>query len=255
MARYGMVIDLKKCAGCHASARPASFRMNCRLTKPGTAWRSRRPASSPRFPRPFGRCSARYRNAPGERDVIVAVERSRVLPGDLQSLRARLLKPGARPVTYALLDLLGESLDEEALFGPLETLWQFDVDLAGRGFYPAVDPLASTSTLSEGAQLEATHLTVQLRARKMLRRYRKLRTLARIRCVEKLPPAELATYNRGERLEAFLAQSLYVAEPFTKVPGDWVGLQDRIDSVRRLLEGAADEMEPASLKNVERLPQ
>jgi F-type H+-transporting ATPase subunit beta len=189
-----------------------------------------------------------------ERDVILAADRSAVVNGDLQALREQLQEAGARPVTYLLVDASGEAPDEDVPYGPLETLWRFDVDMFLRRIYPAVNPVLSTSTMLEGLQLEATHLTVQQRARKLLRRYYELRSLVNVRGPEGLPAAELPGYGRGERLEAFLTQPLYVAEPFTKVPGEWVTLPDAIESVRRILDGAADELDVASLRLQGRFP-
>lgn len=182
-----------------------------------------------------------------ERDVLVAADRATLLSGELDTLRERVAEPGLRPVTFALVDATGDSPDEDVPYGPLETLWRFDVDLAARHIFPSVNPVASASTLLEGAHLETAHLTVQQRARKLLRRYQELLALARVRGLEKLPPGELLTFRRGERLEAFLSQPLYVAEPYTKQPGQWVSIQATIEGVRRILDGAADEVEAKDL--------
>lgn len=194
---------------------------------------------------------AAFRDA---REVLVAADRATVLSGELEALQEQLREPGARPVTFALVDASGESPDEDVPYGPLETLWRFDVDMAARHVYPAVDPVQSTSTLLEGGYLEPTHLTVQQRARKLLRRYRELQAVVRIRGMERLPATEAVTYRRGERLEAFLTQPLYVAEPFTKKPGQYLGIQETIESVRRILDGAVDEMQPGDLLNLGPLP-
>ncbi|MFZ5622737.1 MAG: hypothetical protein ACOY5W_17100 [Pseudomonadota bacterium] len=188
-----------------------------------------------------------------ERDLLLATDRSAVLSGELLALRERLAEPGARPVTFALVDALGEAPDEEAPYGPLESLWRFDADLMARGLWPAIDPIGSTSTLLEGAQLESGHLAVQQRARKLLRRYRELHALVRVRGADWLPESEAPAYRRGERLEAFLTQALYVAEPHTQRPGEWVSLPDTVDSVRRLLDGAADALPPEALAYIGRL--
>lgn len=188
-------------------------------------------------------------------DVLVGVDRAALLSGDLQALRDRLQEPGARPVTFALVDALGEAPDEEVPYGPLDTLWRFDPDLAARGLYPAIDPVISTSTLLEGAQLETAHLTLQQRARKLLRRYRETHALVRVKGAGWLPDSEQATYRRGQRLEAFLTQPLYVAEPFRQQPGEWLSLPDTVDAVRRILDGAADELDVEALTFVGRLPE
>jgi F-type H+-transporting ATPase subunit beta len=182
-----------------------------------------------------------------ERDVLLGADRSMVLSGELMLLRERLQEAGTRPITIALVDILGEAVDEDTPYGPLDTLLRFDVDLISRGLYPAVDPIVSTSTLLEGSQLEAPHMILQQRARKLLRRYRELRSWVHAHGVNKLSEADVQTYHRGERLEAFLTQPFYVAEPFTKKPGEWLSLQDTMDGVRRIMDGFADEIEPQDL--------
>ncbi|HEY3366765.1 MAG TPA: hypothetical protein VGK74_17070 [Symbiobacteriaceae bacterium] len=179
-----------------------------------------------------------------DREVLVAADRATVLSGELDELRERLARAGTAAVTFALVDARGESPDEEVPYGPLETLWRFDADMAARGVFPAIDPVGSTSTMLEGAYVDQTHLAVQQRARKLYRRYRELHALARVLGVERLPAAEALTYRRGERLEAFLMQPLYVAEPFTNRPGEWVASAEAIEGIRRILDGPADDLSP-----------
>lgn len=189
-----------------------------------------------------------------DRDVLLGADRSIVLSGDLLTLRERLQEAGTRPVTIALVDTNFEAADEEAPYGPLDTLLRFDADMSSRNLFPAIDPVFSTSTVLEGAHIEATHLTLQQRARKLLRRYRELRSLVRARGIEKLPEADILIYRRGERLESFLTQPFYVAEPFTNRSGEWLSLQDSLDGVRRILDGAADNLEIEQLTYIGHLP-
>jgi F-type H+-transporting ATPase subunit beta len=70
-----------------------------------------------------------------------------------------------------------------------------------------------------------------------------------------MPAAEEATYRRGERLEAFLTQPLYVAEPYTKRAGEFVSLAESLEGVRRILDGQVDEIAVESLLYVGALPR
>jgi len=182
-----------------------------------------------------------------ECDVILGADREIVISGELLALRERLQEAGVRPLTVALVDTRFNAPDEEVPYGPLDTLLRFDFDLSTRGLFPAVDPLASTSTVLEGAQLEATHLVIQQRAKKLLRRYRELRVLVDKQGLEKIPETDVQTYRRGERLEAFLTQPFYTAEPYTNKPGEWLTLQETLNSVRRIMDGVVDELEPNQL--------
>lgn len=188
-----------------------------------------------------------------EQDVLLGADRSVVLSGELLTLKERLQEAGTRPVTIALVDTMGDGIDEDTPYGPLDTLLRFDADLAVRSYFPAINPVISTSTLLEGAQLEAMHTTIQQRARKLLRRYRELRALVSARGIEKLPESDITIYRRGERLEAFLTQPFYVAEEFTKKPGSWPTLIDSLESIRRIVDGAADDVSVENLTYIGRL--
>lgn len=100
-----------------------------------------------------------------------------------------------------LVDTRFEAADEEVPYGPLDTMLRFDMDMAARKLFPAVDPVYSTSALQEGAQLEAVHLAIQQRARKLLRRYRELRSVARAQGLEKLPELDKLLYRGAVRFK------------------------------------------------------
>ena len=176
----------------------------------------------------------------GDKDIIFVADRTHVITGRLQDLQEKLQNIGIHSVTTFLVDLTGEVVDEDLPFGPLETLWQFDADLAARHCYPAVSPISSTSSVLESAHLDQEHFTIQQKALKILRRYRELRSLVNVSGIERIPASELQTYRRGERLEAYLTQPFYVAEPFTKKQGQSVSLQDTLNDVKEIINGAVD---------------
>lgn len=176
----------------------------------------------------------------GEHDIMFVADRTHVISGDIQYLQERINEKDIHSVTTFLVDLTGDVVDEDLPFGPLETLWQFDADLAARHRYPAVNPLSSTSSVLEGANLDEEHFTVQQKALKILRRYRELRALVIASGIERIPASELQTYQRGELLEAYLTQPFYVAEEFTKIPGQSVNLQDTLNDVKEIMNGAID---------------
>ena len=180
-----------------------------------------------------------------DREVFVATDRAMVLSGELDDLRQRLPSGAGHAVTFLLVDPRGESPDDDLPYGPLETLWRFDADMAARSIFPAIDPVGSTSIILEGAYADPAHMTIQQRARRLYRRYRELHALARVRGIERIPNDELLTYRRGERLEGFIRQPFYVVEPWLKQPGEWVTPADALEAARRILDGPAEELHPA----------
>ncbi|GAE05154.1 ATP synthase beta chain [Paenibacillus sp. JCM 10914] len=181
------------------------------------------------------------------KDVIFAADREHVMTGKIYDLQERLQQAGLYNVTTFLVDLKGAVVDEDIPYGPLETLWYFDADLAARYKFPAVNPLYSTSSVLEGVHLDQNHVSIQQRAQKLLRRYRELRSLVNVRGLAAIPSADLKTYERGERLEAYLTQPFHVAEPFTGRAGERVALQDMLHDVQAILNGSMDHRSVESL--------
>ncbi|ARI75871.1 ATP synthase beta subunit C-terminal domain-containing protein [Halobacillus mangrovi] len=171
-------------------------------------------------------------------DVLFIADRSYVIKGTIVKLQESW--NDLKSVTTFLLDLKGEAVDENLPYGPLETLWHFDSDLAARRIYPAIHPLQSTSTVLEGANLEQNHFYIQQKAKKHLRRYKELRSIVQVGGMDPLSSADQQVYKRGELLEAYLSQPFYVAEPFTGVKGEHVPLDQTLMDTRKILDGAED---------------
>jgi len=188
-----------------------------------------------------------------KQDVIFTADRSHVLTGEIYDLQQRIEETEVQSVTTILLDLKGASVDEDLPYGPLETLWQFDADLAARHKFPAVNPVYSTSSVLEGAHLEQTHLTIQQKAQKLLRRYRELRSLVNVKGLDGIPASEVQVYNRGERLEAYLTQPFFVAEDFTGIKGEEVALETTLNDIRKIIDGGADSQTVESLNFIGKL--
>ncbi|XXM74384.1 hypothetical protein ACQ0QQ_11155 [Lysinibacillus sphaericus] len=180
--------------------------------------------------------------------VVLQVDRSFVVSGELYELRERFEAEGYPDITTILFDPSGTAVDEEDPYGPLDTMCYFDIDLASRGIYPAIHPVQSTSLLVEEESLEDRHSTVNRKAKKLLRRYKEIRVLLNSLGKEKLPEADLELYTIGERLEAYLSQPFYVAEEFTKVKGERVTVQDSIKDIEKILSGEYNHVKPAELK-------
>ncbi|MEK4085976.1 hypothetical protein [Psychrobacillus sp. FSL K6-1415] len=183
-------------------------------------------------------------------DILLITDNSYVVSGQLLDLQEKMIKEGIKNVTTILLDLSGEVVDEDIPFGPLETVWQLDADLAARHLYPAVQPIISTSSLVEGVDVDQRHFNLRQRAQKLLRRYKELRSLVVVHGLDKIRSNELDTYERGERLEAYFTQPFYVAESFTGQVGHEVSLSQTLQDVEYILDGKADEQSVDNLKYI-----
>ncbi|QUG43384.1 hypothetical protein KD050_09250 [Psychrobacillus sp. INOP01] len=183
-------------------------------------------------------------------DILLITDRSYVISGQLLELQEKMVTEGIKNVTTILLDLSGEVVDEDIPFGPLETVWQLDADLAARHLFPAIQPIISTSSLVEGVDVDQRHFNLRQRAQKLLRRYKELRSLVVVHGLDKIRSNELEIYERGERLEAYFTQPFYVAESFTGQAGLEVSLSQTLQDVESILDGKADEESVDNLKYV-----
>lgn len=181
-------------------------------------------------------------------EVIFITDKSYVVSGELFDLQERLVDERVQNITTILVDLSGEVVDEEMPYGPLETLWQLDADLATRHQFPAVHPIYSTSSLLEGTDLDQRHFNLRQRAQKVLRRYRELRSVVAVHGIEKIPASELETFKLGERIEAYFTQPLFVAEAYTGQQGKAVLMAQTLQDVENILDGKANRFSVEELR-------
>ncbi|TYS17607.1 helix-turn-helix domain-containing protein [Rossellomorea vietnamensis] len=186
-------------------------------------------------------------------DIILIADRAMVKSGELFAMNEEFERAGFPNITTFLYDPSGEAVDAEDPYGPLDSLIPFDLDLATRHMYPAVQPVQATSTLLEDALLGTNHLSIQRRARKLLRRYREIRVLVNNIGEERIPESEMDLYHRGQRLESFLTQPFYAAEAFTNLKGEYVPLEVSLAGVQKIIDGGADSISAEQLKYIGKL--
>ena len=119
--------------------------------------------------------------------------------------------------------------------------------LAAEGFYPAVDPLASSSQLLDPGVVGAEHAGLAGEARALLARFRELQDVIALLGVEELGAADRLAVRRARRLQRFLTQPFAVTESFTGAAGRSVALADTLAGCRAILGGEADDWAESSL--------
>ena len=109
------------------------------------------------------------------------------------------------------------------------------------GIYPAVDPLASTSTALSPAIVGREHYDVARAVQGTLQRYKELQDIIAILGIEELSEEDRRTVNRARRIQNFLSQPFFVAEVFTGTKGAFVKRKDTIRDFAAILEGKYDD--------------
>ncbi|HOU23308.1 MAG TPA: F0F1 ATP synthase subunit beta [Anaerolineae bacterium] len=111
-----------------------------------------------------------------------------------------------------------------------------------QGFYPAVDALQSNSKLLTPLLIGEEHYQVAQRARSLLARYEELQDIIAILGVDELGEEDQLLVRRARRLQRFLTQPFFVAEPFTGLPGRFVPLAQTLYGARAIMDGDYDEL-------------
>ncbi|HEV2413090.1 MAG TPA: F0F1 ATP synthase subunit beta [Candidatus Saccharimonadales bacterium] len=113
--------------------------------------------------------------------------------------------------------------------------------LAELGLYPAIDPLDSTSNILDPEIVGQEHYDVARDVQKILQRYKDLQDIIAILGMEELSDEDKQIVNRARRIQRFLSQPFFVAEPYINMPGKYVSLKDTIKGFREILDGKHDD--------------
>ncbi|HUB08797.1 MAG TPA: F0F1 ATP synthase subunit beta [Myxococcales bacterium] len=115
-------------------------------------------------------------------------------------------------------------------------------DVAAEGYYPAVDPLGSSSKALDPAVVGARHYEVAQEARRLLGRFEELRDIISMLGIDELSPEDRVLVGRARRLRNFLTQPFFVTEGFTGLPGRRVSVADTVAGAAAIVEGRCDAL-------------
>src|SRR2546427_847968 len=110
------------------------------------------------------------------------------------------------------------------------------------GIYPAVDPLDSTSRILDPQVVGEEHYQVARGVQKVLQRYKDLQDIIAILGIDELSEDDKLIVTRARKIQRFLSQPFFVAEPFTGQPGRYVKLEDTIRSFNQIMDGKCDHI-------------
>ncbi len=135
-------------------------------------------------------------------------------------------------------------------FAHLDATTELSRDIASRGLYPAVDPLASTSRLLDPKYVGQEHYDVATKVKAILQKNKELQDIIAILGVDELSEEDQVTVARARRIEQFLSQNTYMAEKFTGVPGSTVPLSETIEAFKLISEGEFDHIPEQAFYNI-----
>jgi len=135
-------------------------------------------------------------------------------------------------------------------FTHLDATTELSRQIASLGIYPAVDPLASTSTILAPEVVGERHYNVARRVQEVLQRYKELQDIIAILGLDELSDEDRVIVDRARKVQKFLSQPFYVAEIFTGQPGITVSVEGTIESFEQLVNGDLDDLPEQAFLNV-----
>jgi F-type H+-transporting ATPase subunit beta len=133
------------------------------------------------------------------------------------------------------------------IFSHLDSSIVLSRAMASEGMYPAVDPLASSSSLLDPRLVGETHYRTAQEVRRTIAHYRELQEIIALLGIEELSTADRTAVRRARHLMRFLTQPFMVTLAFTGKPGRTVPLEATLAGCRAILDGEADGWAESSL--------
>jgi F-type H+-transporting ATPase subunit beta len=173
------------------------------------------------------------------------------LASEIAELEERIASvPGAAITSIQAVYVPADDFTDPAvaeIFSHLDSSIVLSRDMASQGMYPAVDPLASTSSLLDPRLAGEAHYRIAQDVRKTIAHYRELQEIIALLGIEELSAADRTAVKRARHLMRFLTQPFMVTVAFTATPGRTVDLEATLAGCRAILNGEADDWAEASL--------
>src|SRR4051794_5911940 len=135
-------------------------------------------------------------------------------------------------------------------FTHLDATTELSRQVAALGIYPAVDPLASTSTILQPDVVGDRHYLVARGVQENLQRYKELQDIIAILGLDELSEEDRLTVSRARKIQRFLSQPFFVAKVFTGIEGEFVPVEETVESFEAILRGDMDEVPEQAFLNV-----
>ncbi|MBP9749304.1 MAG: F0F1 ATP synthase subunit beta [Candidatus Pacebacteria bacterium] len=176
--------------------------------------------------------------------VPSAVGYQPTLAGEMGQLQERITSTSKGSITsvqavYVPADDLTDPAPATT-FSHLDSTVVLARELAALAIYPAVDPLASSSTALEPTVVGEEHYRVAMEVKRILQRYKDLQDIIAILGTEELSDEDKLLVDRARKVQRFLSQPFFVGEVFTGTPGAYCSLEDTIRSFKEIVEGKHD---------------
>ena len=129
-----------------------------------------------------------------------------------------------------------------AILSHLDTTVILSRSQAGKGIYPAVDPLQSGSRLMDRHTLGSRHYSIAEGVREHLARYKELEDIISMLGVEELSTKDRKIVMRARKLQRYLTQPFWATASRTGIEGVSVPLENTLSDCEDFFSGRYDDV-------------
>ncbi len=142
----------------------------------------------------------------------------------------------------------------QAIIPYFDSMVIFSRDVYQEGRYPAIDILASSSSVTTPAILGEEHYQALLEAKRILERYKELQRIVSIVGEAELLMEDRVIYHRARKILNFMAQDFFIITEQTGKSGKYVEREKTVRGVRKILKGELDRLPDEKLLGIGDLP-
>ncbi|QKT05378.1 MSC_0618 family F1-like ATPase beta subunit [Mycoplasma sp. OR1901] len=170
------------------------------------------------------------------------------LDSDVANIEDRLYRNANGAITsFQTMFLPMDDLSDPsavAVFNHLDGSLVLSRAQSAKNIFPAFDPLASNSNSVDEKIIGKKHFEAIRRAKSILKAYKDLEDVILILGFDELDEESKIIVKKALQLENFFTQNFFMTEHFTKAPGQYVKLEDTVESVIRILDGKYIKQSP-----------
>lgn len=162
--------------------------------------------------------------------------------------RANSTKNGAI-TSFQTIYVPADDLNDEAvqvISAYMDGQITLDRKMSEKGLHPAINVFKSTSKLVDISKIGERHYNLLKKALTYYTRYEELEEVIAILGIDEISNEDKNIFYRTRKLRNYFSQPLFAAESFTNMPGVKVAIEDILNDVEKILEGAYDYIDELS---------
>ncbi|MDQ0514090.1 F-type H+-transporting ATPase subunit beta [Mycoplasmoides fastidiosum] len=124
-----------------------------------------------------------------------------------------------------------------AILNHLDSLLVLSREIAGKGLFPAVDPLRTSSWITNPTIIGDLHYNLLLEVKAILNKQKELEEIITILGIEELDLESRKKVKIAAQLTSYFTQNLHTTVQFTNQQGVFVPLERNLETIKRIIQG------------------